>query len=254
MKGVILAGGGSTRFGSFKGAAPLGKHSVLEHIAQQLSLVTEEVYVNGPPSLKTFGYPVIEDISVDQGPLHGIHSCFTSLKDDLLIVSCDMPLITVQLLERLLDQDRSACFDLDGQLLPMPGFYAKKDLGSISSYTGDRLTEFVKAREFKIIGATTHQAAQLQSFNTQEEFEELSKRITEFRLHGQLAELLPSGSVVGITPDKTGLHDLKAHLSVLVKGIDQFDFQLASNGQLLSENVTIDGGTTIEVMPPFSGG
>jgi len=101
IRGYVLAGGASSRFGSDKALAKLGRETVLSRACRLLEAVSDIVQVVA----KTERYPhfqekIIEDRWPGAGPLGGI---ITALLDTAevkggsqwnLIVSCDMPFLT----------------------------------------------------------------------------------------------------------------------------------------------------------------
>ncbi len=254
MTGVILAGGGNTRFGSFKGAAEIGDEQVLARVISQVRAVAQSVYLNGPDELESFGCPIINDEIQDQGPLHGIHSCYNIIQDDLLVLSCDMPFITASLLKRLINDHQSACFRMNNKVLPFPGVFRQPALNALADFSGDQVTEFVTTNSFSMLQPTQLEALQLQAFNTKPELEKLAAQSTKFRLHGQLADLFPQQTLVVPTPENFGIEEIRISLANVVTGIGEYDFQLAMNGQLVTKDTHVIQGSTIEVMPPFSGG
>lgn len=75
---VLLAGGRSLRFGTDKGLAELGDHTLVEHVASRLRRQTRNhLAINCDPSspyAKFFDDIVPDEISEDIGPLAGIHA------------------------------------------------------------------------------------------------------------------------------------------------------------------------------------
>jgi molybdopterin-guanine dinucleotide biosynthesis protein A len=100
--GYVQAGGGSTRFGSDKALTQLAGKTMLQRSVDSLSVVCRPVkivaaagkYENPPAALIADGWP-------GQGPLGGIVTALqdaANSKQDAqfaLIVSCDMPFLTV---------------------------------------------------------------------------------------------------------------------------------------------------------------
>jgi molybdopterin-guanine dinucleotide biosynthesis protein A len=101
VAGFVLAGGRSSRRGRDKALIPCGDHTLIGHIARVVERACGSVVLVGcPERYRALPYPAIEDALPEQGPLGGIQAalCASSAEWNL-VVACDMPLITVELLE-----------------------------------------------------------------------------------------------------------------------------------------------------------
>lgn len=103
-EGFVLAGGGSTRMGRDKAFLPLEGSTLIEQIAARVLHATGAVTLVGPREpYRRLGYPMIEDRVKGCGPLGGVYSALSITQADWnLILACDMPGITTDLLETLL--------------------------------------------------------------------------------------------------------------------------------------------------------
>jgi len=65
---------------------------------------------------------VVHDVVPFEGPLAGVYSLLSEMKEEeILILTCDQPLIKTELLERLLRQRAEAClFEIEGKVEPFP--------------------------------------------------------------------------------------------------------------------------------------
>jgi len=65
---------------------------------------------------------VVQDVVPFEGPLAGVYSLLSETKEEeILILTCDQPLIKTELLERLLRQRAEAClFEMEGKVEPFP--------------------------------------------------------------------------------------------------------------------------------------
>ncbi len=95
MKGFVLAGGASTRFGSAKALHPVKGVAMVRRVASALEGAGLDVQVVvRDTGLSELGLSLLHEPS-RQGfhPLHGLHAALQSLEPDqyALIAPCDMP-------------------------------------------------------------------------------------------------------------------------------------------------------------------
>jgi molybdopterin-guanine dinucleotide biosynthesis protein A len=101
VRGYVLAGGGSTRFGQDKALVEIdGKH-MLTRMCELLAIATSEVrVVASPHKYATLGIDSVTDRWPGEGPLGGIITALHHTEADdpqcqwNLMVSCDMPFLT----------------------------------------------------------------------------------------------------------------------------------------------------------------
>ena len=139
MQAVILAGGQSSRMGRDKSFVSLGSASMIEKIIEVLrSSFAEQIMIisNKPEEYKHLGFPVYKDIIENAGPLGGIYAALNySAFCENLIVACDMPMITKQLINILtssVDGHDAAVPVMDGYFEPFPAVYKKTCLSGIT--------------------------------------------------------------------------------------------------------------------------
>jgi molybdopterin-guanine dinucleotide biosynthesis protein A len=104
--GFVLAGGRSSRMGRDKALLPWQGATLLEVAANKVRQATGNVTILGTPELYGhLGFPVLEDLIPDCGPLGGLYTALSATRTDWnLLVACDMPALTVDLLTRLLTE------------------------------------------------------------------------------------------------------------------------------------------------------
>ena len=159
ITGIILAGGKSSRMGSDKGLIEFNGKPMIQHIIDRFNELNLPILIiANNPAYSKFGYPVVEDLIKDKGPVGGIYTgLMTSNSDRNLIVSCDMPNISSQLLEHLINQSKGHPLTIPhhGQRLhPLIGVYSKSTLDSFkASLKNDqlRLSSICSALDAKII-------------------------------------------------------------------------------------------------------
>ena len=104
ITGVVLAGGKSSRFGSNKALSKYGDEDFLSHLINLLQPYSSKVVIAGHHSeyegKKTV---ILRDIYPDIGPIGGIHTALTYSKTPwTLVLTCDMPLITKEIIMMML--------------------------------------------------------------------------------------------------------------------------------------------------------
>ena len=100
--GVILAGGGSTRYGGRpKGLELVGGERIIDRVARALRTATDDLLLiaNAPeapswlPGVRTAG-----DVRPGEGALGGLHAALLHAGTDILLVAWDMPFVSAALL------------------------------------------------------------------------------------------------------------------------------------------------------------
>jgi len=114
LAAVILAGGESTRLGIDKAMIATGGVTLLARTAKLAALLCRDVYVSGrDPGACLPGVPWFADATGHAGrigPMGGIMTALTVLSRPILVLSCDLPFMRQNILERLMtarDQRRS---------------------------------------------------------------------------------------------------------------------------------------------------
>jgi molybdopterin-guanine dinucleotide biosynthesis protein A len=107
ITGIVLAGGKSSRMGSDKGLLKFGDKTFVETIiAAMKPLVNKIIIVSNNPEYDQLGYLRVEDDIKDSGPLAGLYSGLKHSDSEYnLVLSCDIPMIKTEVLEKLIDTD-----------------------------------------------------------------------------------------------------------------------------------------------------
>lgn len=107
---AILAGGQSRRFdGRDKSALVVDGRPILDRQIGELSALTTDILlVGGGPTAST-RVRAVPDAIAGAGPLGGLHTALTESRGDAtIVIACDMPYVTSQLLGHLLELSRGA--------------------------------------------------------------------------------------------------------------------------------------------------
>ncbi len=105
VTGIILAGGASKRMGRDKGLIEFRGKPLIEYAVEVLTPLCANILIssNNVIDYQKFGYPVVSDEYKNTGPIGGIYSSLRkSTTSQNLIISCDTPFLTTQLLEYVL--------------------------------------------------------------------------------------------------------------------------------------------------------
>ncbi|MBM3898745.1 MAG: molybdenum cofactor guanylyltransferase [Gemmatimonadetes bacterium] len=163
--GVILAGGGATRFGGRpKGLELVAGERIIDRVARALRMVTDDLLLvaNAPDAARWLpGVRTVADVRPGEGALGGLHAALTCAADDVrvatvdegqapdvLVVAWDMPFVSAALLGVM--RARGEAGDVDAVLPesdgsrrgvePLCAWYAARCLAPITAAleAGDR--------------------------------------------------------------------------------------------------------------------
>jgi molybdopterin-guanine dinucleotide biosynthesis protein A len=147
LTGIVLSGGKSSRMGKDKGFCELNKKPLIAYSIDVLSSVCSQIIIGANTNDYNYlGYPVIHDKIKDIGPIGGIYSCLKSSKtSDNIILSCDMPLIPVALIEYILS--KKADYDI---VIPISNSFPEPLCAYYNKSITPNLFESISAKKYKI--------------------------------------------------------------------------------------------------------
>jgi len=193
---IILAGGGSSRFGQVKALETMGDKSLIKWVVDSLTPLSQEIFIVVAQGKDLFYsspmVKVIEDIYPGKGPLGGIYSGLTaSSSPRAIVVGCDMPFLNSALLSYM--AGLSPGFDIVvpriGEILePLCAVYSQNCLTSIRSLLecGDltvrRLFGMLKVRyvEEKELKIFDPECSSFFNVNTQTALEEARSKLQTY--------------------------------------------------------------------------
>ena len=102
--GFVLAGGASKRMGQDKALLPYHGTTLVEHVAKTVSEAAGTVALIGDPArLGHLGLAVFPDELPGCGPASGIYTALRVTETDWnLVLACDMPAVSADILRQLL--------------------------------------------------------------------------------------------------------------------------------------------------------
>jgi molybdopterin-guanine dinucleotide biosynthesis protein A len=102
IAGFILAGGASRRMGTDKSRLKLEGETFVERIAREIGVVAESVSLVGNQPNSAPKLAQVPDVFPNWGALGGVHAALAACSADwALVVACDFPLVSSELLARL---------------------------------------------------------------------------------------------------------------------------------------------------------
>lgn len=146
------------------------------------TLVANPVLVTKNPDYKIFQLEMISDLISDKGPLGGIYTALSDSKSDLvLILSCDIPNISYEVLDFLLEKSKEAphkiTFLSDGKNdYPLIGIYPKRLLETVEKSILDgelKLRQFVESQPNQRILISPDRIQAIQNINTKVQLQSL---------------------------------------------------------------------------------
>ena len=103
--GFVTAGGRSLRMGRDKAWLEIAGRPMIEHVIEALKPVTSSIaIIANNEEYKRLGFPVFADTNFGVGPLEAIRTALAnSPTSSVVLVGCDMPFVTSELLSFLLN-------------------------------------------------------------------------------------------------------------------------------------------------------
>ena len=178
----ILCGGQSRRMGRNKSFMRWHGKSFLEwSIAAARPLSDRITLVANDETYHQFGLPVIHDVYPGAGPAAGIHAALlTSKYPSNLILSCDNPLITSDLLRFLLDHSSEMVgvnyLRKDQGDYPLIGVYQKRMSDHFERHLGNgnnQLMKIIRSHRYQAHDPPIQYHHQVQNINTPGDFARL---------------------------------------------------------------------------------
>ena len=182
ITGIILAGGKSSRMGTDKGfLSHNGKHFVQHSIDALKPLTSEIIIVSDHEAYDIFGLKRVTDNIKNAGPLAGICSGLQHSKTEYnLILSCDIPLITSEVLKKLVDAVDSTSdivqTESNGKSMPLVALYktaCARKLNTLLQTDERRLRVAVSHFNVKTVSLNIEEQKTTMNVNTKEEFKQI---------------------------------------------------------------------------------
>jgi molybdopterin-guanine dinucleotide biosynthesis protein A len=186
---IVLCGGKSTRMGTDKGIINIMGRPMVEHVIAHVKPLCSRILIStNLENYKYLGYEVIEDQWQDFGPAAGILSCLNvSDTENNLVISCDLPMATTALLEKLYGYSGDADITvprINTHFQPLCGFYRTYIREQFKDYllSGEKSMQFIiQYFNFRLVSQEMipgiNLEKELQNFNSPDDLENLRKEL-----------------------------------------------------------------------------
>ncbi|WP_157804989.1 molybdenum cofactor guanylyltransferase [Confluentibacter lentus] len=184
ITGIILSGGKSSRMGTDKGFLLFNEKSFIQHSIDALKPFVENIMiVSNNTDYDVFGLKRLEDTIENAGPLAGVYSGLKQSKTDYnLVLSCDIPLINSNILEKLIDaidyDSEIIQIESHGKTMPLIALYKKQCEYIFSKFLNDgerRLQYTVNQCKTKNVVLNDEETFFTQNINTPEQLNAILK-------------------------------------------------------------------------------
>lgn len=181
----ILCGGKSSRMQSEKGLVLFQGKPFIEHIiAAALPICNEIQLVTNTSDYDYLSYKKIKDIELYKGPIGGIYSALVHSESEInLILSCDIPLISTELLSELIAKHNAdfevSVFSEANKIHPLIGIYSKKIIPILKKAIEENDLKMMRLLEkvnHQIIEVAGKRSEQFRNVNSLTELNELNAK------------------------------------------------------------------------------
>jgi molybdopterin-guanine dinucleotide biosynthesis protein A len=157
--GIILAGGKSERIGKDKRFIPLNGNYLIDYGIQTLSTIASGIIIASGKGQFTYkGFICIQDVPQIDGPIAGLISALRYIHTPYgIVLPCDMPLITYEVLKYLVSQVTNGIDVvvpiIDGNVQPLVGLYSKHLCNEMETFARSSrysLAEFLNTRSNRV--------------------------------------------------------------------------------------------------------
>ena len=183
--GIILAGGKSQRMGTDKGMLPLDGKPFISHIYEALKPIVGDniVVVSSNADYDALGYARIEDLIADKGPVGGLYTALKQSKTKFnLVLSVDVPLVSTELLQWLVDKHEDSFLitqvQANEKASPLIAVYDRAMrilLGEHLAGNQLKLCDVVEEVNHQTLSVPEMWKGQVQNINTDEDYKKIIK-------------------------------------------------------------------------------
>lgn len=257
----ILAGGKSSRMGTDKSQLFFRGEMLVDHLIKIVSPYSDDILISGTSNKRAAHHTVIADLQIEKGPLAGIFTGLTNAKNDwVLILACDMPLFSKELMNWLVKQvdsieHQKIAFVRSDKEHYLIGFYHRSLLPEVTQlFTSNDLSvrQLVQGTDYLIWDLPADLQNAVTNINSPKDLGNFGWMKVKILAFGQIQEVIGHSEMEWITEGKT-LSDLKMELLDQFPILNRLTFRMAVNESITDEQV-LSMNDIVALLPPFAGG
>lgn len=183
MQIAILCGGKSSRMQSEKGLVLFQNKPLIEHIIDAVLPISANIkLVTNTNDYDYLAYKKLNDIELEKGPMGGIYSALANSDSEInMILSCDIPLISTEILLELIEKHNSnfdvTVFEDEERIHLLIGIYSKEILPVLKQSIDEndlKMMRFLSKVKTQRILVDDAKSQFFKNINTLEELNELN--------------------------------------------------------------------------------
>jgi molybdopterin-guanine dinucleotide biosynthesis protein A len=187
MQVSILCGGKSSRMQSEKGLVLYQNKPFIEHIIEAVLPISSNIQlVTNTNDYDYLTYKKIKDIIADKGPLGGIYTALVHSETEMnLILSCDIPLISTEILLELIENHGTnfdvSVFKDNDRIHPLIGIYATTVIPVLKKAIDDndlKMMRFISNVKHQLIPIPNAKRDLFKNINSVTELNELNTNLS----------------------------------------------------------------------------
>lgn len=190
MQVSILCGGKSSRMQSEKGLVLYQNKPFVEHIIDAVLPISENIQlITNTNDYDYLGYKKVKDVIADIGPLGGIYTALVHSETEMnLILSCDIPLISTEILQELIEKHGTnfdvSVFEDTNRMHPLIGMYSNRILAVLKkAIDGNdlKMMRFISTVKHQLILITDEKRHLFKNINSVAELNELNTNLSQLK-------------------------------------------------------------------------
>ncbi|MCE3259179.1 MAG: molybdenum cofactor guanylyltransferase [Bacteroidetes bacterium] len=266
IEAVILAGGKSSRMGQDKGLMLLNGKPMISYVTDLVkSLNLPARIISHNDDYKKLGYCVIPDLIPEKGPLGGLYTALeTSVYKSVLLLSCDSPFITADIIKQLLSKkipDFVTVASFQTRLYPLCALYPrslKLKAKTNIDQNNLKLATLIQSSDHTEVIFDEHLTSDPKALNNINTPADLQRTVNSNQmeikvlLFGLLAEYCGSRNVT--LSDVADTDELLKQLGMRFPRLSSMKFTVSVDRRIIHKNTLLNGESEVALLPPFSGG